>query len=317
MREFVILAFSSPPTPKKQIQGITFDDAVSFCKSHDRRVPCPYEIYCNQDDGAPYRGDRPNGEQWSAISNGYNQFVQVGGMFTCSRYTDLHDQEKPDWGITGISLEHEHGAGGITQNLMCCRDAYGIGSMDPKTEWGMHEKLHHVEADVATKTSNSTVVQMEDTIGEADPTKEGGGNAASVSSGHTWQDVDEQTREKAVIATFQPIWFSNAHGWSGASYEDAVLFCESYNHMVLCPYAAYCPNGRSSAPLPGSMMVEPYEEEWAPANGPMNTWVQVGTLGGDEKTRCTLHHDVLGGRPEWGIDGTRAEVKHHIMCCLM
>jgi hypothetical protein len=236
-------------------------------------------------------------------------------MFTCKRYTDLHDQEKPDWGITGISTDHDHGAGGITQNLMCCRDEYNIGSLDPKAEWGKHERLHHVDADVATKTSNSTVVKMEDGIGEEDPTNKG--NAAVVSSGVTWQDVDEQTREKAVIEAFQPIWFSSAHGWSGASYEDAVLFCESYNHMVLCPYAAYCPNGRASAPLPGSMITEPYEEEWAPANGPMNTWVQVGAIGGDENTRCTLHQDVLGDRPKWGMDGTRTEVKHHIMCCLM
>ena len=175
--------------------------------------------------------------------------------------------------------------------------------------------MHHDDADVATKTSNSTVVKMEDGIGEEDPTNKG--NAAVVSSGVTWQDVDEQTREKAVIEAFQPIWFSSAYGWSGASYEDAVLFCESYNHMVLCPYAAYCPNDRASAPLPGSMITEPYEEEWAPANGPMNTWVQVGAIGGDENTRCTLHQDVLGDRPKWGIDGTRTEVKHHIMCCLM
>merc|ERR1719232_710230 len=77
-------------------------------------------------------------------------------------------------------------------------------------------------------------------------------------------DIDSQKREKAVIAAFQPIWFSSAHGWSGASYEDAILFCESYNHMVLCPYAAYCPLGRGMPALPGSMTTEMDGEEWVP-----------------------------------------------------
>ena len=299
-------------------EGIMYTDAITFCKSHDSRVPCPYEIYCNQDDGVPYRGYRSNNEQWSAISNGYNQFVQVGGTLSCKRYTDLHDGAKPDWGITGISLDYEHGAGGITQNLMCCRDVYNIGSLDPKTEWGRHDRTHHVKEDITTTTSNSTVMQMEDGSNEKSTTNEG--NVADVSSttyeGTKWQDVDKGTREKDVISTFQPIWFSSAHGWSGGSYEDAIHFCESYNHMVLCPYAAYCPNGHANPPLPGSMMIE-LNEEWAPANGPMNTWVQVGEMGGDMKSRCTLHHDFLGERPEWGIDGTRTEIKHHIMCCLM
>lgn len=300
-------------------QGIMYTDAITFCKSHDSRVPCPYEIYCNQDDGVPYRGYRSNNEQWSAISNGFNQFVQVGGTLSCNRYTDLHDGAKPDWGITGISLDYEHGAGGITQNLMCCRDVYNIGSLNPKTEWGRHDRTHHVKADVTTKTSNSTVVQMEDRNDEKSTTNEGNvADVASTSSeGTKWQDVDSSTREKDVISTFQPIWFSSAHGWSGGSYEDAIHFCESYNHMVLCPYVAYCPNGHANPPIPGNMMIEPYTEEWAPANGPMNTWVQLGEMDHDMKSRCALHHDILGERPEWGIDGTRQEIKHHIMCCLM
>lgn len=83
------------------------------------------------------------------------------------------------------------------------------------------------------------------------------------------------------------------------------------------PYAAYCPNGQNKPALPGSMVTNLDGEEWVPANGPMNTWVQIGTVEGAESTRCTLHHDLLGERPSWGIDGTRSDVKHHIMCCLM
>jgi len=298
-------------------EGITFMNAVDFCATHENRVPCPYEIYCNQavatSGNTPYGGIRPNGEQWSPVSNGANQWVSVGGIFTCQRYTDLHDRKKPEWGITGVSLEHDHGAGGITQNVLCCVDLYNIGALDPFTDWGRQEEMDGVAADTTHETTDLAVVNVPDEIDERDPANAGGNVAASSHN----DDLDSQKREKAVIAAFQPIWFSSAHGWTGTSYEDAILFCESYNHMVLCPYAAYCPNGNARAALPGSMVTELDGEEWVPANGPMNTWVQIGKVDGDESTRCTLHHELLGERPQWGIDGTRTEVKHHILCCLM
>ncbi|KAL9184308.1 hypothetical protein ACHAXT_002394 [Thalassiosira profunda] len=294
-------------------EGITFQDSVDFCYSQEKRVPCPYEIYCiDGPDGEVYQGGAPNGEQWSAVSNGPNQWTQVGSMFGCRRYTDLHDGKKPDWGMTGISLEHEHGAGGITQNVMCCVDVHRIGGLDPFTQWGKNEQLDQVAADHTDETTLSAAMDVEDATNERNPNE---GNAAIMSP--QTQDQDEKMREKAVIAAFQPIWFSEAHGWSGTTYEDAIHFCESYNHMVLCPYAAYCPLGQARPALPGSMVSELDGEEWVPANGPMNTWVQIGTIDGDENTRCTLHHELLGQRPRWGIDGTRPEVKHHIMCCLM
>jgi len=242
-------------------------------------------------------------------------------MFTCRRYTELHDGKKPDWGISGISLEHEHGAGGITQNIMCCVDLYNIGTLDPFTEWGKQGPNgggggggeDTVEGDNAQETTTSAAVNVADAPNEKNPNE---GNAATLDSSTT-ANLDAQKREKAVISAFQPIWFSNAHGWSGTSYEDAIQFCESYNHMVLCPYAAYCPNGNGRPPLPGSMINELDGEEWVPANGPMNTWLQIGRVEGNPNTQCTLHHELLGQRPEWGIDGTRTEVKHHIMCCMM
>jgi len=290
-------------------EGITFTDAVNFCSSHDERVPCPYEIYCNRGPNQePYDGIRPNGEQWAAVSNGPNQWVQVGDMFTCQRYTDLHDKKKPEWGITGVSFEHEHGAGGITQNILCCNNANHLG---PVTEWGKQDAIENAEEDSTFDTTNTTTMQLVDAQNEKDVSASGG-NVAVVSN-----DVNKQKREKAVIAAFQPIWFSSAHGWSGGSYEDGVEFCESYNHMVLCPFAAYCPNGPGQPPLPGSMVVDLDGEEWVPANGPMNTWVQVGKIDGDADTTCTLYHELYGQRPGWGIDGSMQDLKHHIMCCLM
>lgn len=289
-------------------EGIKFSDAVNFCSSHENRVPCPYELYCNEGpDRPPYQGTKPSAEQWAAISNGPNQWVSVGSQFTCKRYTELHDNKKPSWGITGISLDHEHGAGGITQNVMCCLDVNHLGAI---TDWGKQDEIDNAEADASTETAVDSFVNTEDTMGEKEVPSDG--NVAVISN-----NINVQKREKAVIAAFQPIWFSSSHGWSGGSYEDAINFCESYNHMVLCPFAAYCPSGPGHPALPGSMVLDLDGEEWAPANGPMNTWVQIGTMDGDEDTRCTMHHDLLRERPQWGIDGTRTELKHHIMCCLM
>ena len=291
-------------------EGITYADALDFCSEFDR-VPCSYEIYCNDGpDGLPYGGIRPNGEQWAPVSNGENQYVQVGDQFTCSRYTDTHNKMKPEWGLTGEAPEYEHGAGGITQNILCCRDVSHLITQ-PVTEWGGQDAIDNKAEDMTMETTNSAMVNVEETVVEDNrgPTD---GNKGKVSD-----NLSTQKREKAVIAAFQPIWFSDAHGWSQGSYEDAVNFCESYNHMVLCPYAAYCPNGPNQQPLPGSMILPTDGEEWVPANGPMNTWIQVGTINGAEDTRCTLHHELLGERPKWGTDKSRPDVKHHIMCCLM
>jgi hypothetical protein len=292
-------------------EGITYQDALKFCYSHDNRVPCTYEMYCiDGPNGIPYGGIRPNGEQWSPVSNGDNQYVQVGDQFTCSRYTDLHEGKKPEWGLTGLSPEHEHGAGGITQNILCCRNVSNLISK-PVTEWGAQDAKENEAEDQTKETTNSAEMNKQETVNETDRGPDDG-DKAKVSD-----NLSTQEREKAVITAFRPIWFSSEHGWSSGSYEDAVNFCESYNHMVLCPYAAYCPNGPGQPPIPGSMILLSDGEEWAPANGPMNTWIMVGTLDGKDDTKCTLHHELLGERPKWGTDKSRPDVKHHVMCCMM
>jgi len=291
-------------------EGITYADAQQFCTTRNR-VLCAYEMYCiDGPNGLPYGGIRPNGEQWAPVSNGENQYVQVGDQFTCKRYTDLHDKKKPEWGLTGLAPEHDHGAGGITQNILCCQDVSNLIS-NPVTEWGGQDAIENEEEDRTQETTNSVMVNVEESDIESNRSPNDG-DKAKVSDNDLTQE-----REKAVIAAFRPIWFASEHGWSSGSYEDAVNFCESYNHMVLCPYAAYCPNGPGTPPIPGSMILQSDGEEWVPANGPMNTWIQVGTIDGMDDTKCTLHHELLGERPKWGTDTSRPDVKHHLMCCLM
>jgi hypothetical protein len=310
-------------------EGITFVDAVNFCKSKEKRVPCSYELYCNEGPGLPpYEGVKSNGEQWAAISNGPNQWVQVGTMnndptHTCKTYKQILG-ELPEWGITGISTEHAHGAGGITQNLMCCLNANHLNADwyiadeddtagEPSTN--LDANSNTAAADTAA-AQDSTVSEVTNTAVAEDTTEEvndpSNGNVAVISA-----NIKIQQREKAVISAFQPVWFASSHGWDGTTYDAAVNFCESYDHMVLCPFSAYCPNGPGSPPLSGSMVLEIDGEEWAPVNGPPNSWVQLGTISGEPNSRCALYHDLLGNRPQWGLDGSKPELKHHVMCCLM
>ena len=307
-------------------EGITFIDAVNFCKSKQKRVPCSYELYCNEGPGLPpYDGVKNNGEQWAAISNGPNQWVEVGTVdndptHTCKTYKQVHG-DLPKWGVTGISTEHEHGAGGITQNLMCCLNANHL----PTNWWyfddeGDAEEAGEPQEDVGagvaeTDAEENTTPEIIDTYTEEDniePNDPSDGNVAVVSD-----NLKIQQREKAVISAFQPVWFASSHGWDGTTYDAAVDFCESYDHMVLCPFSAYCPNGPGTPPLSGSMVLEIDGEEWAPVNGPPNSWVQLGTISGEPNSRCALYHDLLGNRPQWGLDGSKPELKHHVMCCLM
>lgn len=310
-------------------EGITFKDAVNFCNSKEKRVPCSYELYCEDGPGLPpFEGVKQNGEQWAAISNGPNQWVQVGTIandptHTCKTYKQMRG-ELPKWGVTGISTEHTHGAGGITQNLMCCVNANHL----PADWWyfddeadaeqaGEPSKEIEAAAVADTTAQDNTVPEMTESSVAQDTSQvvsndPSDGNVAVVSD-----NIKIQQREKAVIAAFQPIWFASSHGWDGTTYDSAVDFCESYDHMVLCPFSAYCPNGPGSPPLSGSMVLEIDGEQWAPVNGPPNSWVQLGTVSGEPNSRCALYHDLLGNRPQWGLDGSKSELKGHIMCCLM
>jgi len=316
-------------------EGITFTDAVNFCKSKEKRVPCSYEFYCNEGPGLPpYEGVKPNGEQWAAMSNGPNQWVQVGTMdnnpsLTCMTHKQLKGR-LPDWGVTGISTEHAHGAGGITQNLMCCYDAnhlpadwWYFDDEDDAKEAGGEESSDAIDTGVTetapsqdssalgmpdNNMNNNALAEVNDAVMDA----ANDGNVAVVSN-----DIQIQQREKAIISAFQPVWFASSHGWDGTTYDAASDFCESYDHMVLCPYSAYCPNGPGSPPLSGSMVLELDGEEWAPVNGPPNSWVQLGSISGSPNSRCGLYHDLLGNRPQWGLDGSMPQIKHHVMCCLM
>ena len=90
------------------------------------------------------------------------------------------------------------------------------------------------------------------------------------------------------------------------------------------PIEAYCPNG------PGDEKVlflqkDAFEgEQYSPVSsynnddtGVGNDWVMVGTKDGDPKSTCSQYEDLNDGKsPPWAADGSRTELKEHVLCCL-
>jgi hypothetical protein len=88
--------------------------------------------------------------------------------------------------------------------------------------------------------------------------------------------------------------------------------------MELCPYRAYCPSGPGSPLNIGNDEIGLGEdiEQWAPTSDGDNHWVIVGMLEENNwSSQCITHEQLDGSEPTWGLDGTNAERKRHIMCC--
>jgi len=142
-------------------------------------------------------------------------------------------------------------------------------------------------------------------------------NAASAATNSKVPDMTNILHQK-----FKPLWLSSREGWNGGSHADAIKFCESVRGKKLCPYSAMCPKGPGHAVMGGRHHLEfdVKGEQYAPVMGGENHWVMIGSVGGegDEdggSSKCMTHRQLQGRAPEWGLNGDRAEVKQHVMCC--
>ena len=127
--------------------------------------------------------------------------------------------------------------------------------------------------------------------------------------------------EQQIQDAHRPSWFSDRLGWEGTTHEDAKAFCESIprgsggDTLHLCPLQAYCPNGpRDAKPL--FLQMDAFEgEQWAPLSNGENAWVMVGTLNRDPSSTCRSYMELHHKQPSWGLDGSRTELKKHLLCC--
>jgi hypothetical protein len=113
------------------------------------------------------------------------------------------------------------------------------------------------------------------------------------------------------IKELNPTWYGTDE-WISGSYEDASHFC-NFKGKDLCPYAAYCPNGRGNPPIGGWASSKGFEEQWAPIKGNdpnSNRWVLIGVQSDDPFSQCIVEES-----PSFGFDKSQHELKLHIMCC--
>ena len=73
------------------------EEAKAFCEINGLVLGSSYDL-CS--DGIPYSGIRTGEDQWVAVSDAYNEWVQIGdGKYSaCVNYQDVAGGANPDWG---------------------------------------------------------------------------------------------------------------------------------------------------------------------------------------------------------------------------
>lgn len=311
-------------------KGTTHDDAKAFCESipHSGNSAsgndggtyhlCPISAYCpngpNQETEPLYlQMEAFDGVQWAPFSNNDTGWVMVGKFsdqtpLTCQTYLQIN-HHGPEWGVDGTSPE-------LKQNILCCEDKSGYDGGVMKADEEDGTITSPAENLDGSNNADGTVSQPGD-IGSTS----GVANAASsnIGTNNNEDSTSSMTEwEMQIQDVHHPAWFSKEFGWKGTTYNDAKAFCESIPHgdddgtLHLCPLAAYCPNGpRNTEPL--YLQMDAYEGvQWAPISSGDNEWVMVGDIG---DLTCQTYAQVNHREPAWGLDGSSAQLKEHLLCC--
>ncbi|KAL7527206.1 hypothetical protein ACHAXR_007324 [Thalassiosira sp. AJA248-18] len=296
-------------------------------------------------DGGDFSSSHPSSSSRSPISNHPNGWVQVGMQNVCVQYTIFEDGEeevsatmddKQDVVAVVPEKEEEEVTNQVKGDDAPVASFDAINDIDNK-EVGLVEETYvpvmaaksgpssmteEVVAAKAKDVNNKNEVQAT-TSSNNKPSSES--SASSITASATTATA---TTSKTVDITnilhqkFKPLWLSAKEGWNGGSHADAVEFCNSIRGKKLCPYSAMCPHGPGKEVMGGRHHLEfnVVGTQYAPVMGGENHWVMIGSTNGDggeeeEETRCKTHRQLEGTSPEWGLNGDRAEVKQHVMCC--
>lgn len=277
-------------------KGQTYDESMEFCNEINGYIPCPHNVYCPGGNKKVLGGRKDQGESWAAVSNGFNEWVQVGAGGECNLYS-ANEGESPSWGLTGANNEE------ITRHIMCCQ---------PQPEG----EESNVDSDTAT-VEEEIVTEAEDIDAEETKTEENGSDNVAQNGNNS---SSMSMLEIVTQNTYHPEWFDSRLGWLGGTYDDARAFCESLpqpnnGHWYLCPRQAYCPQGpRENEPL--YLQKDAFEGiQWAPVSDRQNGWVLVGKMSQALPHTCEEYFEMNHHDPEWGLDGSSKDMKQNILCC--
>ncbi|KAL7535673.1 hypothetical protein ACHAXR_008943, partial [Thalassiosira sp. AJA248-18] len=163
-------------------------------------------------------------------------------------------------------------------------------------------------------------IEKDQMIVESKPTVGGGDDDGTTTSNYYlggWQQAKDTgilDLYTTAVKKYKPLLFDRSSGWNGQTYVEALIFCESQNHLAVCPYDAVCPNGTHGEPLGGFRLGPHGDWAWVPIINDHNEWVQAGA-----REKCIRYKDKFGGEvgPEWGLTGNdSADITENVMCCL-
>lgn len=129
--------------------------------------------------------------------------------------------------------------------------------------------------------------------------------------------------EQAVLDIYKAQWYGRDEGYQGGTYTESAKFCNHIAGMDMCPLQAYCPNGPVNEQVgkPLYLQLGAFQgEQWAPVktgiDGLDDVYLLIGTLNDNPTTTChTYRHFHDGQLPQWGLDGSRPDLKEYILCC--
>lgn len=139
-----------------------------------------------------------------------------------------------------------------------------------------------------------------------------------------YEDLPPFTQdEQNVLDIFKAQWYGREEGYQGGTYSEAMQFCHTVANMELCPLVAYCPNGPTEEAngRPLFLQLPPFpDEQWAPIapeeDNEDDIYVLIGQLNQNPVTTCHTYRSFNNGQlPQWGIDGSRPDLKQYVLCC--
>jgi hypothetical protein len=289
--------------------GTTYDEAKAFCESYDSVGGgtlhlCPLSAFCP--DGPTnikplyLQMDAFEGVQWSPISNSFNGWVMVGKFddkdpLTCLTHMQMFNHN-PAWGLDGSKPE-------LKEHLLCCEGYTAYEDVPPEVV---------ISDSVANEDGN-------DSNGSSSTEAPSDGIVSTSDAGESKEEsvsISMTALEAQILVTHHPVWLNSDLGWQGTTYDDAKAFCESISDTLhLCPLDAYCPNGpRDIKPL--YLHLDSFEGvQWAPISDSFNAWIMVGKFEEEDPLTCVTHMQMFNHNPGWGLDGSKPELKEHILCC--
>jgi hypothetical protein len=318
-----VLCCRSPADFKYTSVGkVSYQDARAACVNKGKEL-CSYEEYCPGGEGSePIRGRGLGKDVWAAISNRYNDWVQISDHRVCRRHSSFGFL--PNWGMTCTGCCHN-------EEVLCCTPQDRV-----ERQYTSAGKVSYAKAKAACVTKGKVLCSYKDYCpnGEGSTPLRGRGVGRDV-----WAAISDQNNDWVQLSDirvckkhswlgFLPSWGKTSKGCCNnnevlcclppksrsdlhyisvgkVSWSEAEEACENTG-KELCSYKDYCPQGEGLKPIRGKGVGK---DVWAAISDQYNDWVQLSDY------RICKKHSSLGFLPTWGKSSSGCCQNNEVLCC--